>query len=87
MIYWLCAISVFVKGVDNGERISVYTTNGFEVDNGVAPNRCATINTNLQKRNIAIVKKDEDNLNVLILFSVFLLFSHIEGTLFIFDVG
>ena len=35
MIYWLCAISVFVKGVDNGERISVYTTNGFEVGNAL----------------------------------------------------
>ena len=58
MIQWLCAISVFVKGVDDGEHISVYTTNGFEVGNGVAPNRCATINTNLQKGNIAIVNKD-----------------------------
>ena len=55
-----------IEGTDDGEQVSVYTTNGMQVGNGVAINGTTTICTNLQKGNIAVVKIGEKSVRVMV---------------------
>ena len=54
-----------VEGANDDESVSIYTTNGIEVGNGVASNGTTTISTNLQKGNIAVVKVGDKSVKVL----------------------
>lgn len=45
-----------IQGVEDGERICVYSTNGIQQGSGISHNSTATINTHLQPGDIAIVK-------------------------------
>ena len=55
-----------VEGVDDGEQVCIYTTGGMQVGNGFVFNGSATIYTNLQKGNIAVVKVGEKSVKIMV---------------------
>ena len=58
--------NLIIEGTDDGEQVSVYTTNGMQVGNDVIFNGTAKICTNLQKGNIAVVKVGEKSVKVMV---------------------
>ncbi|MBQ2950142.1 MAG: hypothetical protein IJE12_03720 [Prevotella sp.] len=55
-----------VEGVDNGEAVAVYTTDGVKRGSSISRNGVAQINTNLMSGNIAILKIKDKSIKVII---------------------
>lgn len=55
-----------IEGVDDGERVSVYTTNGIEVGNDISTNGTATINTTMSSGEIVIVRIGEKSIKIVV---------------------
>jgi hypothetical protein len=55
-----------VHGLDDGTAVSVYGVNGTEAGKAISRNGCATVNTNLQAGNVAIVKIGEKSVKVIV---------------------
>lgn len=51
-----------VSGIDEGEQISVYSTNGTMIGSAISHNGSAVVNTNLLVGSIAIVKIGEKSI-------------------------
>ena len=55
-----------VEGVDNGEAVAVYTTDGVKRGSSISRNRVSQISTNLMSGNIAILKIKDKSIKVII---------------------
>ena len=56
---------MMLEGVNDGERVNVYTTNGMQAGSAISKNGKAMVNTNLPKGSIAIVKIGNKSVKVL----------------------
>ena len=57
---------MMLEGVNDGERINVYTTNGMQAGSAISKNGKAMVDTNLPKGSIAIVKIGNKSVKVLV---------------------
>ena len=55
-----------VEGVDDGETIDVYTINGVNRGSVVSQNGVASIDSNIQSGNVAIVKIGKKSIKVIV---------------------
>ena len=58
--------NISIQGADDGERISIYSTNGIQQGYDISRNGIATINTHLHTGDIAIVKVGSKAIKVII---------------------
>lgn len=57
---------IIVQGVAEKAKVEVYTLSGAEAGNGIATNGTATINTNLNNGEIAVVKIGEKSVKIVV---------------------
>lgn len=54
-----------VEGADDGEQVNVYTLHGMQAGSAISKNGRATVDTNLQKGSIAVVKVGNKSVKVM----------------------
>lgn len=57
---------MMLEGMNDGERVNVYTTNGMQAGSAISKNGKAMVDTNLPKGSIAIVKIGNKSVKVLV---------------------